>query len=273
MSKGIYSKSMGDSIITAEEVKEILDIYNIGKKPLAKLLGWGETTIIRYIEGDIPTCEYSQKLMQLKEDPHYYYDLLLENQDKLTTVAFKKSKKAVLNIMMQSKIKMIAQYIINRANGEITPRMVQYILFYSQALSLGIWGKELFEDECKSNYNSMPFLSLYESMKRNGIKVFDISMDCLSRKELDIVDSVIDAFDWFGPKCIRTLFSMERLDYALAPFLKENKMLPNEAIKEAYQFIFKKYNIEHIKDFNYYIHKRMKEIFTKNDAIKRVNSY
>ena len=89
-----------ESTISTEDVKCILLDYNIGKKPLAKLLGWGETTIIRYIEGDIPTCEYSQKLLQIKEDPNYYYDILLRNQDKLTTVAFKKSKKAVLSILI-----------------------------------------------------------------------------------------------------------------------------------------------------------------------------
>ena len=48
-----------EAIISSEEIKLILDRYRIGKKPLAKLLGWGETTIIRYMEGDVPTNEYS----------------------------------------------------------------------------------------------------------------------------------------------------------------------------------------------------------------------
>ena len=48
-----------EGVITVDEIKQILDEYCIGKKPLAKLLGWGETTIIRYMEGDIPTNEYS----------------------------------------------------------------------------------------------------------------------------------------------------------------------------------------------------------------------
>ena len=96
MSRGKTNRCEQESTISTEEVKCILLDYNIGKKPLAKLLGWGETTIIRYIEGDIPTCEYSQKLLQIKEDPNYYYDILLKNQDKLTTVAFKKSKKQYL---------------------------------------------------------------------------------------------------------------------------------------------------------------------------------
>ena len=34
-----------DTNITSEEIMAILRRYNIGKKPLARLLGWGETTV------------------------------------------------------------------------------------------------------------------------------------------------------------------------------------------------------------------------------------
>jgi DNA-directed RNA polymerase subunit H (RpoH/RPB5) len=54
-----------NEIISTDEIELILARYNIGKKPLAKLLGWGETTIIRYLEGDIPTLEYSNKLKSI----------------------------------------------------------------------------------------------------------------------------------------------------------------------------------------------------------------
>ena len=68
-----------DEIITSDEIIQILEKYRIGKKPLAKLLGWGETTIIRYIEGDIPTKEYSIKLRTLLDNPEFYYDLLVKS--------------------------------------------------------------------------------------------------------------------------------------------------------------------------------------------------
>ena len=62
-----------ESIITIDEIQSILTDFKIGKKPLAKLLGWGETTIIRYIEGDIPTAEYSDKLKAIFQNPYYYF--------------------------------------------------------------------------------------------------------------------------------------------------------------------------------------------------------
>jgi len=269
MNYGKISKLAQDSTVTADEVKEILLAYNIGKKPLAKLLSWGETTIIRYIEGDIPTSEYSQKLRQIKDDPNYYYDLLLKNQDKLTNVAFKKSKKAVLNIIMKSKINLIAQYIINRANGEITPKWVQGILFYSQVISLGTTGRELFEEECTESYNDMPYLNLYESMKKNGIKVIDINVDSISKKERDIIDCVYETFEWYGPKAIRAINAMESLDYITEGSLFTNKSIPMEVLKTEYTAIFEKYNVSHYRDFTVYTHKRLKEALAQN-IIKRI---
>ena len=69
-----------EGVITSDEIRQILEKYRIGKKPLAKLFGWGETTIIRYMEGDIPTNEYSTKLKCLLDNPEYYYELLIKDK-------------------------------------------------------------------------------------------------------------------------------------------------------------------------------------------------
>ena len=34
--------------ITKEQLQDLVKKYNIGKKPLSKLLGWGETTVLLY---------------------------------------------------------------------------------------------------------------------------------------------------------------------------------------------------------------------------------
>ena len=87
---------MGQEIISAEQIKELLQRYAIGKKPLAALLGWGATTVMRYTEGVCPAPEFSATLLRLYEEPLLFLELLEENKDKLTPVAYKKSKNAVL---------------------------------------------------------------------------------------------------------------------------------------------------------------------------------
>ena len=61
---GQFIEWMNERIIENKKVfsKDILRKYKIGKKPLSKLLGWGEVTITRYINGDIPSKLYSDEL-------------------------------------------------------------------------------------------------------------------------------------------------------------------------------------------------------------------
>ncbi|MCD8201389.1 MAG: helix-turn-helix domain-containing protein [Clostridia bacterium] len=82
-------------LITADEVKDLTKKYNIGARPLAKLLCWGEVTIVRYIDGDIPTKEYSDRLKELFGDCDAFYQLLVEGKDKITDVAYRKAMTAV----------------------------------------------------------------------------------------------------------------------------------------------------------------------------------
>lgn len=45
-------------LITISDIKKILEKYNIEKRPLSKLLGFGELTITRYLDGQLPSVKY-----------------------------------------------------------------------------------------------------------------------------------------------------------------------------------------------------------------------
>ena len=53
-----------NGIITISQIEEIIEKYNIGKKPLSLVLGFGEITIIRYLDGMIPEKNYSDILLR-----------------------------------------------------------------------------------------------------------------------------------------------------------------------------------------------------------------
>ena len=68
--------------ITIEEINEILLKYNITKRNLPLLLGWGEITITRYLDGKyIPSKKNSDELKKILNSPDYYYSLLEDNKD------------------------------------------------------------------------------------------------------------------------------------------------------------------------------------------------
>ena len=53
-------------LITVSEIKEILDKYKIGAGPLALVMGFGEVTITRYLNGQIPSRDHSDKLLEVR---------------------------------------------------------------------------------------------------------------------------------------------------------------------------------------------------------------
>jgi len=246
------NKYENEGVITSEEIRQILEKYRIGKKPLAKLLGWGETTIIRYMEGDIPTSEYSNKLRTILDNPEYYYDLLMKRKDCLTNVAFKKSKKAVLSKIMASKIYAVAYYLIDKSDAEVCPSYIQYLLYYVQAFSLALYDTEMFEEEYAINNEKMPYLKLYQSMKRCGIQKLDLGDDYLNEEEKELIDEVYEAFMWYGPKALEALMNFERTMMKVSLDKYNNKIISKESMKQYFKDICIKYDIKSVKDIKKY---------------------
>ncbi len=247
-------------VISGEEIKQILDRYRIGKKPLAKLLGWGETTIIRYMEGDIPTSEYSNKLMTILEDPEYYYDLLLKRKDFLTNVAFKKSKKAALLRIMSSRIYAIAYYIVNRIDGEGCASYIQYMLYYTQAFSLALLNKEAFQEDYDLRMDYVPYEKIYEGMKRSGVHTLECNEEYLTEEEKELVEAVLEAFSWYGPKAIIAMISSEKSTLKISRDKYNNRIISKDTMKAYFKEVLEKYNISGVKEIGKYPDQKVMEI-------------
>ena len=255
-----------EGVITSEEIRQILEKYRIGKKPLAKLLGWGETTIIRYMEGDIPTVEYSNKLKTILDNPEYYYDLLMKRKDCLTGVAFKKSRKAVLSRIMASKIYAVAYYLIEKSDAEICASNIQYLLHYIQAFSLALYDKEMFEEDYIINNEYIPYTKLYQNMKRCGIQKLALGEEFLNEEEKELIDEVYEAFSWYGPKAFQAFMDFER-SMCKVSFDKYNyKIISKECIKQYFKDICEKYDIKSNKDIKKYPERCLSNIMERTGS-------
>ena len=249
-----------EAVVSADEIKLILDHYRIGKKPLAKLLGWGETTIIRYMEGDIPTNEYSNKLRTILDDPEFYYDLLCRRKECLTGVAFKKSKKAVMSKIMASKIYAAVYYIVNKSFAEMCISYIQYLLYYAQVFSLALYDKELFQEDCGVNNEHMPFLKLYEGMKRRGIHTLEGVEEYLNAEEIELIDSVMDSFLWYGPKALHAMSAYEKSMIKISRDKYNNKIISKDTLKSYFKEILNQYQIKSAKDIYKYPDQKILDI-------------
>ena len=67
------------NLITISEIKKILNKYNIEKRPLSKLLGMGELTITRYMDGQLPSKKYSDYLYEILNDEQKMKSIVKKN--------------------------------------------------------------------------------------------------------------------------------------------------------------------------------------------------
>jgi hypothetical protein len=248
------------TIIKVNQIREILDNYRIGKKPLARLLGWGETTIIRYIEGDTPTIEYSSRLQAIYNSPCYYYEVLVNNKENLTNVAFRKSRQAVMNKMMESKINVVSQYIINLYQGEIGQRNLQDLLYYVQGFNLALNDVPFFEDDYMVNKMNMPYLRVYREQKTKQDVCMDVSDNLLSENEREMIHGVVDGFGWYGEKTFNAMISFEKSLYKISRDKENNKVIAKDILKSYFKDVLSQYNITEPRDICNYPDTRFKDL-------------
>lgn len=239
-------------IISVDEIITILNNYRIGKKPLAKLLGWGETTILRYVEGDIPTNEYSDKLKMILKNPGYFYDVLTSNKENITKVAYNKCKKAVLKQLLQSKISVVAQYIINKRNGNISMYELQEYLYYAQNFSMALYEEALFQEEYSAEDEMIHYPSIYEDYKTRKMDVLELEFDALTLTEMRLIDEVMVAFEWYGIAMFRSLLKSELREMKISRDQYSRKVVTKEVMTQYFKNLMEVYHIRKSKDISKY---------------------
>lgn len=82
-------------------INNILQKYDIGKKPLARLLGWSDATIMRYTSKSnqsLPLNDYLKTLNEIYTDPAVFEELYSKKKDELAPIAQSKIEIAIQNL-------------------------------------------------------------------------------------------------------------------------------------------------------------------------------
>lgn len=254
-----------ENIIKIEEIKEILEQYRIGKKPLSKLLGWGEVTIIRYINGDIPTKIYSDELYHILKDVNYMEEILENNKSEVTLRTYNSVKNAIELLksnrnIRQKDIDLVAEYIIKTCQ-EITPLALQKILYYAQAFHMAFFGENLFQDDCEAWVNGPVYANIYNKYKSFGssnidVEVIDDVDEIIDEEKRELIDIIIKCFGYYNGKALAQMTHYE------APWIKSRRGLPinekshriilKEDIEEYFVKVKEKYNMLNLLEIRKY---------------------
>lgn len=261
--------------ITHDELEDLLKRYNIGKKPLSLLLGWGETTILIYLRSErVPFNEYTCHLKRLYDNPLAFYKLLEENKDHLRPVAYRKCLDAVRSILPNTDIIKYADYIasrIERSNESVIGAgnshdyfgaehllKLETVLFWSQVFALNLNGEALFEDDCQPGKTGLPYKSVEEIYQKYETWPHAHGSDLdPESKEAELIDTVIGVFDWYGPAALNMLMKAERNRLCGAPGARKRSTVSNVILRKCYGEVFKQAKVHKLKDIDGYIAKRM----------------
>lgn len=263
-----------NGIISCEKIREIPLKYNIGKRPLSLLLGWGEQTFSRYCDGDMPTKPYSDILSRIYEEPEFFAELLEKNRPVLPSEhAYEKSKRTVDAMIFSAegeddmKIYQVANYLILLC-GDITPLMLQKALYYMQGFYYAFYGAFLFPEDCEAWVHGPVYPAIYAKYKNYRYEpiteISDAPIPNLSNQEKELSDAVIKYVCCYSGKVLE-LFTHSETPWitargCLSEGASSNAIISKDDIARYFLSVKDDFHMEIPEDIHVYIEQLRKEL-------------
>ncbi|MGG0120620.1 type II toxin-antitoxin system antitoxin SocA domain-containing protein [Bacillus paranthracis] len=255
-----------EQLVTISEIREVLEKYKIGKRPLSLLLGWGEVTLTRYVNGDIPTKQYSDILKRLGRDQSFMLDILERNKDLITQKAYRVSKEAIAKLQenddiistQTTKIEEVANYLLYK-NDDITPLALQKLLYYAQGFCRGFTGTYLFEDDCEVGSHGPVYRVIFDKYKGYQYDNLEVNYDStnqLTQIEKELLDCVVNTLGCYSGKSLKKMILFD-LPWAVTNLeLEDNNsgkpIMEKEEIDNCFNTMKQAYNLVTISDIKQY---------------------
>lgn len=254
-----------EHLIRTEDIEKILGKYDIGKRPLSLLLGWGEGTLTRYIDGDIPSKPFSDQLKRILEDDTYFRTILEENKAKIKPVTYQRSKKALelIHAATQrgiSKLESAVIYLLLQAS-EITPLALQKLLYFAQGFHRAFCDVFLFEEDCEAWVQGPVYRVVYEKYRNYGchpIEEKELSGENinLTEDEKKLLDYVLLYFGCYSGKILELMTHTEKPWRAARKGLMDHessaRIIEKEKIKTYFCSVKDKYQMLNLTDMKDY---------------------
>ncbi|MBD5541391.1 MAG: DUF4065 domain-containing protein [Lachnospiraceae bacterium] len=258
-----------EGLVTIADIEKLMKNYKIGKAPLSLALGFGEVTISRYLEGQVPSKEYSDVIRAALASPTYMKQRITENSEKLTDAAYKKAVAAADSLeslfSVSEKMLRVIAYVFEELE-EVTPLMLQKLLYFSQGIYSALYGRPIFMEDCRAWAHGPVYPEVYDlfrDFKYNPIDDARFALlegkdEALTEDEKRVIDLVVNTFGMYGGKVL------ERITHNEEPWkearngygdsIPSSELLSKERIMKYYVAVNQKYGIETRNGLMDYIH-------------------
>lgn len=257
-----------EGLVKVEDIEKLMKIYKIGKAPLSLALGFGEITIPRYLEGQVPSKEYSDIVKAALASPAYMKERLKENRGKITDAAYKKAMTAADSLenlfSVSEKMLRVIAYVFEKLE-EVTPLMLQKLLYFIQGVYFALYGRPIFAEDCRAWIHGPVYPEVYDlfrDFKYNPIDdarfaLLEGTVDALTEDEKNVIDLVVNTFGMYGGKVLERITHNEdpwknaRKGYGDS--IPSSEILTKKSIMMYYETVNMKYGIETEKGLLNYI--------------------
>ena len=255
------------NLIQVEEIQEIIDIYAIGKKPLSTLLGWGEITILRYLQGFTPRKDYSDQLMELR-NPQKMLELFEANKQVLPEPTQRRVGAKIVQALQSQTSRTcfdIAKYFLSKLNPEseevITPLKLQKLVYYAQGWLSAFHDYFLFPEDFEAWVHGPVIPALYFEYKQYGYspipKAESINQDSLSPEIKAVLNMVHNIYGRYDGKYLEELTHKELPWVKARGNCKEDevcdRIIPKNEIRDFFAQIKKSHKINSVDDLPRYV--------------------
>ena len=257
-----------ESIVSIEDIRDLMEIFNIGKTPLSLALGFGEITITRYLEGQVPSKEYSDVIRRALCSPSFMKEMLLKNREKIADSAFTKAMKAAENLekafTISDRMQGAIAYIFHTID-EAAPMALQTLLYYIEGVYSALSGKLMFSETCESWRHGPVYRNVYNLFRDFRYNPADDARfavlrgkkELLSDEERHAADLVLGTFGRYGGKALELIALKEEpwvnAREGYGPDESSGAEISNDSIKEYFVSVSRKYNLSSEEGINDYI--------------------
>lgn len=258
-----------ENIVTVNDIQKLMTMYKIGKAPLSLALGFGEITITRYLDGQMPSKEYSDIIRHALSSAEYMERLLNQNKEKIGDAAYKKAYAEINNLKalyrtVSPKLLSVISYIFSEIN-EVTPLMLQKLLYYIQSIFYVLHNRLIFEERCEAWVHGPVYRNVYalfRDFKYNPIDDARFSLlkgwdNILSDDEITVIKLVLNTFGMYSGKVLENITHKETPWKEARNGYSENVYshaeIPLESIEKYFKEVSSSYDIQTEKGLKKYI--------------------
>lgn len=257
-----------EGLVSVDDIERLMKIYKLGKAPMSLALGFGEVTISRYLAGQAPSKEYSDIMRAALSSPAYMKNLLTKNREKIADTAYNKAMAAAVSMeklfSVSEKMLQVIAYVFERLE-EVTPLMLQKLLYFIQGIYSALYGCPLFTEDCRAWVHGPVYPEVYDlfrDFKYNPIEdarfaVLEETVTELTKDEKRAIDLVVDTFGIYGGKVL------ERITHNEEPWrnarrgyedgIPSNEVMEKDDIRIYYEAVNKKYGVSGEEGIRKYI--------------------